>query len=223
MRIKKYLLLAGAAVLILPLITQAAPPWKEGSGQGHGKNKHQISQKVSRGGPPPWAPAHGYRAKRGQGPYAEDSDVYVSVSHQIGIPDGTCNREAVGSILGGVVGGVIGSEVGRHNDNQALGTVAGTVIGVLVGRQIGRNMDRTDQQCTGQALERAENGQTITWRNPDTGVRFQVTPSGAFQQGDRYCRDYKTRADNGGTVQNTSGTACRAADGTWQLAAGTRL
>ncbi|MPY72059.1 MAG: hypothetical protein GEU92_18510 [Alphaproteobacteria bacterium] len=51
--------------------------------------------------PPPWAPAHGYRAKhkgRDRGPQV----VYQVPA--VGIPQGTCNRKLLGSLLGGAAG-----------------------------------------------------------------------------------------------------------------------
>lgn len=218
MPVQKNLLWTAAAVFLgLPLAV-GADPWKDESGHGY-KPPHAYGHqhREREGGPPPWAPAHGYRGKQGKG-RGHDDEVYVTISREIGIPQGTCRREVIGSIVGGVIGGVIGARVGEHNDNEALGTVAGTVIGILVGREVGRSMDQADQQCTGQALERAAEGQTISWRNDQTGVRFQVTPTRTYRLGERHCRDYITRAEKGAASTELKGSACRNPDGSWSLA-----
>lgn len=198
--------------LALPGLGQADPPWKTPPGHAHKhENRHEGRHAAFSGGPPPWAPAHGYRRGRG-----EDREAYVSHSREFGIPSGTCNREALGGVLGGVVGGVIGSEIGRKHDEQAVGAVAGTVIGVIVGRSIGRQMDDTDRQCTGQVLERAPDHLTVRWRNPQNGLEFEVTPTRTFEDGARYCRDYVTRSLRSGTSTSTRAVACRNPDGSWQ-------
>lgn len=68
---KKILLLLLAAAV---LYTVPAGAQGKGKGHGHGKGHNKAYKtskggaparvKVKRGGPPPWAPAHGYRAKQ---------------------------------------------------------------------------------------------------------------------------------------------------------------
>lgn len=210
------------ALLTLSGLSFAAPPWERGS--GHDPGRHSVSAYGDRdeGGPPPWAPAHGYRRKhdeyhgydRGddEGHHADDD----RVTRDFGIAAGTCNRESVGAFLGGVVGAAVGSQVGSRED-RPLTVVAGTVIGVLVGRSIGRSMDAADQACTGQVLERAADRQRVTWSNPNTGVRYQVVPTGTYRSNGRYCRKYVTHAVFDGSTHTLYGTACRNADGSWQM------
>lgn len=218
-----------AALLILPGLSLADPPWGDNPGHGHGKHYDSDYGDRSEGGPPPWAPAHGYRRKHGEDhdhyrgddrEYDRGDDRYRRADDRyptdFGIPIGTCSREAVGAILGGAVGAAVGSRVGAHEDRQ-LATVTGAVIGVLVGRSIGRSMDDADQACTGQVLERASDRQSVMWRNPDTRVQYQVTPTRTYQRDGRYCREYTTNATVGGSRQTLYGTACRNADGSWQM------
>lgn len=202
------------AVAALTLSTGLrADPWK--GPHGPGKDRPHPSQARNAGGPPPWAPAHGYRAKRGGAVYYEAPDVYERHSRQFGILSGTCNRQELGTVLGGVVGGVVGARVGDRDD-RTVTTIAGVVIGALIGREIGRRMDEADQACVGQVLERAADHQTVHWRNPDTGVEYQVTPQRTFQQDDRYCRTYTTRADLDGGQEVVRRTACRTDEGAWR-------
>ena len=79
-------------------------------------------------------------------------------------------------------------------------------------------MDQVDQNCVGQALERAETGQTVAWINPETSTRYQVTPIRTYQDSrNRYCREYTTRGTIDGRVEQLYGTACRQPDGSWQI------
>ena len=113
--------------------------------------------------PPPWAPAHGWRAKhkhKGKDKYV----AYRPAPFDIGL--GRCNRDLLGAVLGGVAGGAIGASVTK-GDNRTAGIVGGTIIGAIIGGVIGGSMDRVDQNCVGQALEHAEDGRQVRWRAPN--------------------------------------------------------
>jgi len=214
-----------------------------GHGRGHGKSKHyqnnQQYQEVeyevedTHGGPPPWAPAHGYRRNH---KYDESTRVNVRVrdepqyreqppspemefevaSEQIGITAGTCNRENIGAVLGGIAGGIIGNKASSEKD-KTVGTLAGALIGVVLGKELGRRMDKADVQCTGQALERARDGQTVGWANPDSGQHYSVTPTRTYKQADgRYCRAYNATVNEGSRENKYKETACRNDSGTWE-------
>lgn len=209
-----------AALTLLSAVTVAGEPWKnEPNNAGYAQ-----PQRFQQGGPPPWAPAHGYRGKNksrhrhhGHASYEADRGHRErALAGTFGILSGTCNREAIGAVLGGVVGGAAGSRVGK-GDGKTAATVAGTVIGVIVGGRIGRAMDERDEQCTGQVLERAGDSQAVAWWNPDTATRYRITPLNTYRSEGRYCRDYRViKATPDRSSDQTSGTACRNDDGTWQ-------
>jgi surface antigen len=173
--------------------------------------------------PPPWAPAHGYRAKgkhkfkrkgKHRRSYSQTQAYRVPV---VGIPSGICNREVIGAIIGGAAGGYAGSRFGSGKGNMAA-TAAGALLGLLVGGSIGRSMDQVDQDCIGQTLEQAEDRRSVRWRNPDSGTDYRITPTKTYSVSDgRYCREYTTEATVGGKTQRTYGTACRQPDGSWKL------
>lgn len=169
--------------------------------------------------PPPWAPAHGYRAKNKHKVKADyrryDEVAYVQKTRDYGIARSTCNREAVGALVGGALGGLAGSQIGK-GDGKVAAAVAGTIVGVLVGQSVGARMDQIDQACTGQAVERADDYQTVSWTNPDTGARYNVAPTGIYEMGGRYCRGYVTRVIIDNTIETVEGRACREADGSWR-------
>lgn len=163
-----------------------------------------------KGGPPPWAPAHGYRRKHGGGPV-----VYVA---PFGIDVGTCDRTLLGAALGGTAGGLLASELAR-GDDRATAIVGGTLLGVLVGGAIADSMDPVDHGCMGQVLEHSPPRETVRWNNPDRGAAYEVTPIDTYQDGDgRYCREYQTTISIGDQLERAHGTACRQPDGSWQRA-----
>jgi len=171
--------------------------------------------------PPPWAPAHGWRAKQHH-KYKQKykhryDDDYGHYSAPYGLELGRCNRDVLGAVLGGAAGATLGSTVDK-DDGRTAAVIGGTIIGVLVGGAIGRHLDNVDQNCIGQALEHVPEGETIVWRNPDKGGSYQVTPGETYQRSDgRYCREYMTEVLIDDQVQEAYGTACRQSDGSWKV------
>ena len=191
--------------------------WQDGNCKYEYKqDKHGYKEKRKcKGGasyawsPPPWAPAHGYRHKYATGPAG-----YVP---PFGIGSGNCNRELLGGLLGAAAGGLAGSQIGDGR-GQLAAVAGGTLLGFLMGGTIGRNMDEVDQNCVGQALEHAQDGQQIAWNNPQTGAQYQVVPTQTVQGSDgRYCREYTATSVVSGRDQQTYGRACRQPDGSWQI------
>ncbi len=168
--------------------------------------------------PPPWAPAWGYRAKhKGKGKGKNKHRIQQAYVPPYVIGLGRCNRDLIGGLVGGAAGGLAGSQIGSGK-GQLAAVAAGTLLGFLVGNSIGRSMDEADQACLSQSLEHAEDGQRIAWNNPDSGARYQITPSRTVQVAEnRYCRQYTSTATLGGKVQTVHGTACRQPDGAWEI------
>lgn len=155
--------------------------------------------------PPPWAPAHGYRAQQ-----------MIAYSPYLSLDPGQCNRDLLGGALGGAAGAIIGSRV-DHQDDRLVAILGGTAIGVLVGGVIGQWMDSIDQNCVAQSLEQAPNNSRITWQGAGP-VEYSVTPLETIENGQRYCRRYRTTAVIAGQDREVYGTACRTAKGDWRLA-----
>lgn len=196
--------------------------WRDGDCKyEYKKGKHGYKEKLKckggarhSGGPPPWAPAHGYRANRSGG-YPGGAQTAYAPPFDIGL--GSCNRELLGSLLGAAAGGLAGAQIGDGR-GQLAAVAGGTLLGFFLGGTIGRNMDEVDQNCVGQVLEHAEDGQQITWNNPQTGARYQVEPTRTVQDSDgRYCREYTATSVVDGWNQQTYGRACRQPDGSWKL------
>ena len=163
--------------------------------------------------PPPWAPAHGYRAN--------NSDFRTQYQY----PDidlGYCNRglsntQLFGGALGAIVGGLLGSKVGKGSGKLAA-TAAGTLLGALAGASIAQSMDTADNECIRRTLDAAPDQKEIVWRNPDADAQYKVTPVKSYQNNaGRYCREYITEAVVGGRSEKVYGTACRQPDGAWEV------
>ncbi len=138
------------------------------------------------------------------------------VSAPIDLNLGRCNRDVIGAVIGGATGGVLGSTVGSGS-GQTAAIIGGTIIGVIVGGSIGRSMDEIDQNCVGQTLEHASDGQAIAWQSSDR-ESYEVTPIRTYRTPDgAYCREYTTEAVVAGEAQTTYGRACRQPDGSWKL------
>ncbi len=241
-----------SAALTLPLAAMADRD-KDESGQGNcyehkgklkcrgeGKRKekykyksehgyeYEAEHKHSAGGPPPWAPAHGWRRKHGgEGQMVEyektvmmeHGGTHVKVSNgaatvDVGIEQGTCNRDAIGTVVGGIIGGAIGNRVGDR-DNREVATVLGMVIGGLVGHEVGSSMDKSDQHCTGQVLEQAADNQTVRWADHNGSGQYSVTPLRTYQADGTDCRDYITEFQGPNGRERERSSACRNAEGAW--------
>ena len=118
---------------------------------------------------------------------------------------------------GAVLGGMLGHQVGRGS-GQAAATVGGAALGAFLGSKIGARMDHNDQLKTAQALETLKNGQSTSWRDPDTDQRYTVMPTQTYEGASGPCREFSTVAEINGHRELVSGTACRQADGTWRTA-----
>lgn len=208
-----------AAMAMIGTVSTSAvadPPSHAFKSAKHAQKKAHKASKYLRfsGGPPPWAPAHGYRRKAGYYDNAGYRD-YGLKKPPIDLGIGRCNSEIIGQILGGGLGAVSGSQVGSGS-GRLVAVATGTIIGVLVGGEVGKQMDRVDALCVDQALENAPDGETIVW-NSDR-KNYSLTPTQTVASADgQYCREYIAHATIGGRPVETHGTACRQPDGAWKL------
>ena len=124
-------------------------------------------------------------------------------------------KEQTGAVAGAVIGGVVGSTIGGGS-GRTVAIVAGTIAGAVLGGRIGQKMDEADRIKAGQALESVPTGQRSTWRNPDTGAQYTVTPTKTYETAGAPCRDFTVDATVDGRPEKVSGTACRQPDGNWK-------
>ena len=126
-------------------------------------------------------------------------------------------NEQTGQVVGGVLGGVLGSQVGSGSGRTAA-IIAGTVAGAMIGGAVGKSMDENDRMKAQHAFEYNRSNQPSSWRNPDNGNAYTVTPTSTYtaQETGQPCREYTTDAVIGGRHETMVGTACRQADGSWR-------
>lgn len=213
-------ILAVGLTLAPPASAHHKPGHERGNDKDSGDRPGGFSDDrgVKRHGPPPWAPAHGYRAKHRY--KSRDGRIRtLSAAELIRLPDGgvgSCNRQALGAALGAAVGAVVVDKV-DFGDGKILAKVGGAIAGALIGGSLGRAMDQVDQNCIGQALERAPDRTPVGWRDGSGQNRYEVTPTGTYKDnGGRYCRTYRTTVVIGGQTERAEGTACRQSDGSWR-------
>jgi surface antigen len=160
--------------------------------------------------PPAWAPAKGWRKKH--------DDRWVGYSQRewradYGVTSGRCNTDDILAVVGAVAGGVIGNRV-ADRDNRAVATVLGAVIGGVIGDRLGDRIDARDRACVGHSLELVGTGQTVRWVNPDSGLRYAVTPR---RDRDGGCREFDLLVSSDGRGKPSRAVACADAQGGWSI------
>jgi surface antigen len=130
-------------------------------------------------------------------------------------------KENIGALTGAAGGAWLGSNVGKGKGNVAAIAV-GTLLGAGLGKSIGASLDAADMsrynQTSQRALETQGNGHTSTWNNPDSGNSGTITPIKTYQTSNgTHCREYSQTISVNGKYEEAYGTACRQADGTWQI------
>ena len=129
----------------------------------------------------------------------------------------TPTKRQSGTVIGGIAGGILGNQVGK-GDGRTAAIIIGTIAGAFIGGAIGQEMDDNDHYRSQQALESTPTNQYSSWKNPDTGNSYTVTPTKTYQAASGPCREYTTDAIIDGRRETVYGTACRQADGSWQAA-----
>jgi len=125
-------------------------------------------------------------------------------------------NEGVGAVAGGVAGGILGHQIGSGS-GQVAATVVGAFAGAVLGGKIGEHMDRQDKREMERALETSPTGKSLSWKNPDSGNQYRVTPTRTYYQKEQACREYTTYANIGGKQEQIHGKACRQTDGAWRV------
>lgn len=160
--------------------------------------------------PPPWAPAHGYRAKHGHALYVLPVGLRAHYC-QAALFD----QSTAGGLIGAGLGALAGAHVGDGRGKLAA-TALGTLVGYVIGREVGAAFTHDDVTCFARTLEHAPDRHTIAWNQQDR-VHYSVTPTATRERDGGYCREYTATARIGGETRTVYGTACRQPDGSWKL------
>jgi surface antigen len=131
-------------------------------------------------------------------------------------------RENPKAVLGSLGGAAVGAGIAALAHGNPAAIVASAVGGALLGGYLGHRLDRKDKELAAQAAARAfesnRTGQAAAWKNPDSGNSGSITPTKTYQGASgQYCREYRQDVVIDGELQEAYGTACRRADGTWDI------
>ncbi len=132
---------------------------------------------------------------------------------------GQQNGKMGGAVTGGALGAIIGNAVDCKGC-ALIGGLLGAAAGGYVGGEIGKRMDEQDAARMNNTINTAPTGQTVSWSNPDTSIKYDVTPTRTYREprANDYCREVTIgQADVGGNRQEVYGTACRQPDGSWKM------
>lgn len=126
------------------------------------------------------------------------------------------------AVLGAVLGAGAGAAISAIAGGNPAAIVASAVGGGLVGGYVGKRLDDRDKRMAAEAAARAfeysRTGESTTWTNPDSGNSGSITPTKTYQIANgQYCRRYTQEISIGGEQHETFGTACRRADGSWEV------
>ena len=135
--------------------------------------------------------------------------------------NGNGQKQAGGTLIGAGLGALAGSQIGSGR-GQLAAVAIGTLAGAFLGNEVGKSLDRADKMAmetsTQRALETSPSGQTVVWRNPDSGNSGTITPAPAIQRGSgEFCREYQQTITVAGQSEEAYGTACRQPDGSWKI------
>ena len=139
--------------------------------------------------------------------------VVVLVAFTLSSCGGQLTKGQAGAGIGAAGGAVIGQAIGHSTEATLIGLAVGTMLGYIVGNE----MDKFDRQQLNQVYESAPSGQASSWRNPDSGNQYVVTPQPAVQSAKGPCRRAEIQAIIDGQPQTTYSTACRDDNGQWVL------
>lgn len=189
--------------------------------------------------PPPWAPAHGWRAqqavsrtvveKHDPAPSGKDEQQARQRRPQLEGTEFGCNSDVIGAVTGGVIGAAIGSQIG-DGDGQTAAIIGGAILGLFAGNAIGQSVDQANANCINQTMETVPDWQPVVWHDPvvhQTGradstepKRYALTPTRTYTSPAGFiCRDYVTTVTVNGQLSQSTGTACREPDGRWRIVA----
>ena len=126
------------------------------------------------------------------------------------------NKQVIGTVLGAAVGGLVGNQVGGGS-GKTVATIMGVIGGGFLGNQVGKGMDQADQGCLSETLDQAPPDHAVTWRNPNNGYDYRVTPRDEFHRDGRRCRHVESQAIVDGRPTTVTNIACRDRDGHWRF------
>jgi surface antigen len=117
----------------------------------------------------------------------------------------------------------MGTLVDSSQDNQYGNQFSGESVqipgsdfesSVPVNQPINQDMDKVDSLNLNNSLQNQTDNKSTTWVNPNSNIRYTVTPKSTDNDGKSYCRDYTVNKIIDGQSQTVTERACRI-DGRW--------
>lgn len=127
---------------------------------------------------------------------------------------GCADKAQSGAGVGALAGATIGALTSK---NKLTGAAIGAGVGALFGYVVGNEMDKHDKAQIAKALEDQPSGKPMAWKNPDTGVQYEATPTTPYSQDNKIYRDVYIKANVDGKEKDLKAKAYRNPDGTWVL------
>src|SRR5215813_2214107 len=126
------------------------------------------------------------------------------------------------AVLGSLGGAALGAGIAALAHGGPGAIVGAALGGALIGGYIGNRLDKRDKEMAAEAAQRAfdsnPTGTASVWNNPDSGHSGSITPTKTYQLANgQYCRMYTQNIQIGNDTHQTTGTACRQPDGSWQI------
>ena len=130
---------------------------------------------------------------------------------------GSTSTTGAGSWAGGIGGGLLFGGAPEAPKEPPVSPTA--LFGAASLGPVAQSMNDDDRNAAAaaqrRALDSAQSGGTVTWRNADTGLFGHVVPGPLYGVNDQQCRDYTHIVSNGQDSEAIKATACRTAGGPW--------
>lgn len=153
---------------------------------------------IAQANPPDHAPAHGYRNNTGNyvgytgHPWARD----------FGVLQGNCDARGLAATIG--TGGTT---------DQAAAILIEAIFRQTFPDAANAVDLALDSYCFGHTLELVPTGQSVYWKNPNTGTDIYLTPGKKSNN----CRTYNGMKVSDGKKSRFSGIACSTVQGQWKI------
>lgn len=113
------------------------------------------------------------------------------------------------------MGSIFGGNNGQFMDNSGqMNSATGAGVPPNGPGPAAENMDNVDNLNLNNSLQNQSDNKSTTWVNPNSNVRYTVTPTTTVNDGNNYCRDYSVNKIINGQSQTVTERACRV-NGRW--------
>ncbi len=128
------------------------------------------------------------------------------------------STEAQGGALGGAaIGGVVAGLAGAHPGWIAASTILGGIAGGALSEFMTSDNAERHAENNVSALNTLGPGQSTSWSDPQSNASGMTTVNSVYTANGRTCKTFTETVRTPERTVTQDGTACRQADGTWQV------